>query len=191
MVERLSPPPTQVRALAAALKQAVDEAHNETVDTGYWYVDPEHPVAGRQAGDPMPERVPGPVIQATELPAEPVLAVIVQAGFVDRMTGDVRLGSGERLERIEVGTLVPDHDGEVAGDPQADPPQPAVALFAHENRAAVLPGLLLQGDDGMVFHARGIHPRLEHALLRWVRRTADALTTQRDNTGANTAAWRR
>lgn len=191
MVERLSPPPTQVRTIASTLKQAVDTAHDETVDTGYWYVDPEHPVLGRPAAGTVVERVPGPVVQTTELPEDRLLAVIVQVGYVDRMTGDVRLGSGETLERGEGEPLLPESDGEVAGDPQADPPEPAVALFAHENRAAALPGLLLQGDDGPVFRVGGMHQRLERAIVRWVRDTADALPQSRGTAGANSPSRRR
>jgi hypothetical protein len=82
----------RLRNIARGLKAGFDDL--QETDSGWRFVQFNHPAWGRDAGASRAERIPGVLIVSSDEPGPDVDALVVVVGYVDSFTGDVHLGNG-------------------------------------------------------------------------------------------------
>jgi|SRR5579883_911979 len=173
MVIELNAPAAARGEVARRMKAAFDAL--EYVDSGWWYVDFKHPAFGREPRDRVAERVPGPVLAATEEPPADADVVIVAVGFEDPYTGDVHLGNNFTVSGVaETRRNPPDED---AGDGPSDR-LPALALFDEAGRLHGLVGTI-HATRETTFETAGVWPELVRAIAEWAQTAAQEVASAR------------
>ena len=173
MLLELNVPAGRLREVARRLKRAVDEFQD--VDSGWRYVDFDHPAWGREPADSVAERIPGNVIAVTDEPGSEADVLIVVLGYVDSFTGDVRLGNDIVVEGAGARTEEDqrEDDDEVFADEYPNSRLPALALFEEDGAKALL-GWVHETREGR-FETGTITPELETAVTEWLETVAEAL----------------
>ena len=166
MARDLSIPAARLRDVARALKRGFDDL--QEADSGWYYIDFDHPAFGRDAADSTARRIPGNLIVATEEPGAEADALVVAAGYEDSFTGDVHLGNGMVVPGATQGRAT---DSRPAGE-DPDRRLPAVALFAEEGRAHTLIGTLHETREEATFDTLDLSPQVEEAVAEWLEAAA-------------------
>jgi hypothetical protein len=154
----------QMRDVARLLKAGFDDL--QEADSGWWYVDLDHPAFGRDPAESLARRVAGLVIPTTEEPGAEADALVVPVGYEDSFTGDVHLGNGMIV------------NGSTGGRPTASTRAgeyqtrrlAAVALFNEGGLCAII-GTLEEGEEAQ-FHAPDLSPTVEQAIREWLELAA-------------------
>jgi hypothetical protein len=162
MARDLNVPAARLRDMARTLKRGFDDL--QETDSGWYYVDFDHPAFGRDPAESTARRIPGNVIAATEEPGAEADALIVAAGYEDSFTGDVHLGNGLVLSGPTQGRAT---YSQPAGE-GPDRRLPAVALFAEGGRAHALIGTLHETREEATFDTLDLSPQVEEALAEWL-----------------------
>ena len=152
----------QRRDLARRLKAAFDDL--QEADSGWYYVDLDHPAWGRDAAGPMEARIPGVLVIDGDEPGNEADALVVAVGFIDDFTGEAKLGNGMVLPGLDAGAL-PRND-----DRNDYPSQrlPAVALYEEHGSAWALIGTIHQTRESR-FEAGGLTHEAAAAITEWLR----------------------
>jgi hypothetical protein len=165
MAHDLSIPPARLRDVARALKQGFDDL--QEADSGWYYVDFDHPAFGRDPAESTARRIPGDVLSATDEPDNEADALVVAVGYEDSFTGDVHLGNGMVVPGATQGRAT--YSQRSGDDP--DRRLPAVALFAAEGGVHALIGTLHERREA-TFDTLDLSPQVEQAILEWLEAAA-------------------
>jgi len=165
MAQDLSIPAARLRDVARVLKRGFDDL--QETNSGWHYIDFDHPAFGRDPAESTARRIAGTVIATTDEPSEEADALVVVLGYEDSFTGDVHLGNG---------MVVP---GATQGRPTSSEPAgaypdgrlPAVALFEEGGRVHALIGTL-HGTREASFDALDLSPQVEQAIAEWLEAAA-------------------
>jgi|SRR5215203_2813486 len=136
MIVHLHHPPGQLRRIARTLKRAFDDL--QETDSGWYYIQFDHPAWGRDPADAIDARIPGNVIITSDEPGADADVLVIPVGYIDSFTGEAHLGNGAVLPTIP--PEEPDTDEERAGE-EPNRRLPAVALFLDGNVAALIGSL--------------------------------------------------
>lgn len=112
------------RDVARRLKSGFDDL--QETDSGWRFVQFDHPAWGREAAGSIAERIPGTLVVASAEPGDEADALVVVAGYVDSFTGDVHLGNGMVVPGLAPDEAMADED---APEDYPNRRMPAVALF--------------------------------------------------------------
>ena len=162
MPVELGVPGDRLRDIARALKRGFDDL--QETDSGWRFVQFDHPVWGRQPARSKAERIPGNLVVSADEPAAEVDAIVVVVGFVDSFTGDVHLGNGMVVPGP--GGEEPEADDDVAGGHPGER-LPAVALFDEHGLQALI-GSIHETVESR-FEPAGVGPVAETAIVAWLQ----------------------
>jgi hypothetical protein len=160
----LGVPGDHLRDVARALKAGFDDL--QEADSGWWYVDLDHPAFGREPAESLARRVAGTLIPTTDEPGAEADALVVPVGYADSCTGDVHLGNGMVVPGATGGRpTLSTRSGEDPGRRLA-----AVALFDDGGLRAII-GTLDEEEEAQ-FGATDLSPTVEQAIREWLELAA-------------------
>lgn len=136
MLVQVDVPTSRLRDVARALKAGFDDL--QEMDSGWFFIDFDHPAWGRDPSASIEERIPGNVIVSGDEPADEADALVVAVGYIDPFTGEVHLGNGMVVPADGREEPVRDDD---LGDEFEDRRLPAVALFVDGGVRAMIGSL--------------------------------------------------
>ncbi len=162
MTVNLGVPGNRLRDVARTLKQGFDDL--QETDSGWWAINFEHPVWGRDPAESVAERIPGNLVASSEEPGPEADALVVVVGYVDSFTGDAHLGNG-----MVVPSTPAEEDPERRDDEDSRYPDrrlPAVALFDDGGLKALIGSVHHTGES--VFETVSLGPTVDQAIGEWL-----------------------
>ncbi len=156
----------RLRDVARTLKQGFDDL--QETDSGWWAINFEHPVWGREPAASAAERVPGNIVASSDEPGPEADVLIVVVGYADSFTGEVHLGNG-----MVVASTPAEEDPEREDDEDSRYPDrwlPAVALF-EEGGVKALIGSVHHTDES-AFETVSLGPEVDGAIREWLEEVA-------------------
>jgi hypothetical protein len=154
---------TSPREIARQLKSGFDDL--QETDSGWMYVQFDHPAWGREEASSTAARIPGDVIVSSVEPRDEADALVVVVGYVDSFTGDAHLGNG-----MVVPGSNPKEPGAADHDGGAYPSRrmPAVALFTDEDaKPSALIGSV-HGTRESRFELISLGHEVDEAIREWL-----------------------
>ena len=165
MARDLNIPTGRLGDVTRSLKRGFDDL--QETDSGWYFVDFDHPAFGRDAAESTARRIPGNVIAATEEPGAEADAIVVAVGYEDPFTGDVHLGNGMVVPGASQGRAT---SSQPAGE-DPDRRLAAVALFAEGGGVHALIGTLHETREA-TFDTLDLSPQVEAAVAEWLEAAA-------------------
>jgi hypothetical protein len=153
----------RLRDIARSLKGGFDDL--QATDSGWRYIQFDHPAWGREEATSTAARIPGNVIVSSTEPGDEADALVVVVGYVDSFTGDVHLGNG-----MVVAGISPEEPGDADHDAGAYPNRrmPAVALYQDED--AMHRALIgsVHGTRESRFELISLGDQVDEAIREWI-----------------------
>lgn len=161
MSTQITLPAGGLRPVARSLKGGFDDL--QETDSGWRYVQLDHPAWGREDAETVAERIPGTLVVASAEPGDEADALVVVVGYVDSFTGDAHLGNG-----MVVPGISPEEPASGEHSPEDYPNRrmPAVALF-EENGPKALIGSVHETRESR-FELVSLGDTVDTAIREWL-----------------------
>ena len=173
----LGVPGTKLREIARALKAGFDDLQG--ADSGWRWIEFNHPAWGRGPAGSLAERIPGPILIGTDEPGEEADALVLAVGYVDSFTGDVHLGDGMVVGSEGRDDPAADDDDADSADPGMNRRLAAVALWDEAGVRALLGSI--HKTRGIRFETFSLGSTVDQAMLEWLEELARTGTRTRQS----------
>lgn len=149
------------RDVARTLKRGFDDL--QETDSGWRYVQFDHPAFGREPADTFAERIPGALLVSSVEPGDDADALVAVVGYVDSFTDEVHLGNGMVVPGVMPKETT--HEGYELGE-YPNRRMPAVALYDDGGVTALI-GSVHETRESR-FEPSGLGEHSDAAIREWL-----------------------